>query len=78
MALSLQIDTQLKDKLSSDILNRVTEYSAPAYFISSLYQNSGDEAVRARTLLNKVASFENAGPRDLDLMIRHALKVAVE
>ena len=60
------------------MLNRVTYYSAPAYFISNSYQNEGTsyESVRARTLLNKVAGFQNATPQDLNVLIRRAFEVA--
>ena len=68
-------DIQIKSTLALDLQNRVKLYKAPIYLACSLNDNI-HEVVRARTLLNKVATFDMATPTDLNVIIKHTFKLA--
>ena len=50
-------------------------YKAPIYLACSLHDNI-HEVVRARTLLNKVATFDMATPTDLNVIINQTYNLA--
>jgi len=70
------IDAESKQLLTADIANRVTLYKAPVYLACTLYDPI-PETARARTLLNKVASFTRATPTDLNVVVKRAFDMAL-
>jgi hypothetical protein len=75
MAQSL-IDAESKLLLTADIANRVTLYKAPIYLACTLFDPI-PETARARTLLNKVATFTRATPTDLNVVVKRAFDMAI-
>ena len=64
-----------------DPKNRAKLYKAPIFLACSVIRSpdTGDfilEQIKARSLLNKVASFERATPADLNVILNHAIKLA--
>ena len=71
------VEDEVKQLLQSDLVERVQIYKAPAYLIATA-QEPVLETMRARTLLNKVVSFDRATPTDLNVIINQTLKLAVQ
>jgi hypothetical protein len=70
------IDNESKKLLTDDIANRVTLYKAPIYLACTLHDPI-PETARARSLLNKAASFAKATPTDLNVVIKRSLVMAL-
>ena len=71
------IDSESKQLLTADVANRVTLYKAPIYLACTMHEPILETA-RARSLLNKVASFTRATPTDLNVVIKRSLELALQ